>query len=714
MRTTTYGAAATCVLYMTTALTPTVAAAEPQGQDPAGIADIVVTAERRPQTIQKTPIAITAIDGSQLSRSGITDLVNAVERAPAVQIQKSNIGSAFYIRGVGSRGLSGETPISVFQDGIYQQQAEMIGVGFADLNRIEVLRGPQGTIYGRNANGGTINLITNDPELGRLGGAVMAQYGNYDALGLQGMVNIPLSETLALRIVGARNKHDGYLTNGLNDQNQDLGRAKLLWQPLPELRVLLSVERTEIDQDGPGNVILPTDRDNPWTAPDYSTLLTIPAFTPVYCSPQCQAFFTLKNTAYRGELSYDFGFATATFLTGIQRFQRSYGQPFSGLWEIDDLPVDQETYEARLNSASDAPIQWVVGVYVFDQDRAGEKKYNYSFGQYTDYAVYESHSRAVFGQATVPVSDVLRVTGGLRYTRDKFRRRDDIGVVDGTTGEITQQPTAGTLQSGSYGKLTYKIGAEYDVSPRSMLYAQHSTGIRSGGVDPAGGLYRPETIDAFELGSKNRFLGNRLQVNAAAYYYLYKGYQLSYYVYANGGSVPSFITSNVPGTTKIWGAEIEGQFSLTRNDRIDFSANYQKSKFGDAQITTSCTPAGVCTVTDLSGRSLPRTPKWTATLGYEHRFDLADNGSVTARVDGQYKSAYNVDLLTFANSRQSAYALLNGRLTYAAPDDAWTIGAYINNATNHPVIQQANTAGPQVYGVINDPRTYGVVFSAKF
>jgi iron complex outermembrane receptor protein len=683
--------------------------------DDGTLQEIIVTAERRPQSIQRTPIAITAIGADSLAQAGITDLVNAVSTAPAVQVQKSNIGTVFYVRGVGARDSTNGTPISVFQDGIYQQQQEMVGVGFADLNRIEVLRGPQGTIYGRNANGGTVNMITNDPDLNRQSGSVSAQYGNYNTLRLQGVVNVPLDDTLAVRFVGARNQHDGYLSNGLNDQGETMARAKLLWKPTPQLKVQLGVEHTDMNADGPGNILLPTSgRDDPWEAPDYSTLQTIPTGQDIYCSPNCQAFFKLSNTTYRGEISYDLDFATATFLAGIQRFERSYGQPFSGVWEIDHLPVDQETYEFRLNSASSSPVQWVVGAYAFDLDASGEMKYNYTFNQLTDYAINKSKSRAVFGQATVPVTDDLRLVGGLRYTKDSFRRRDDSGSVDGTTGEITSAATAGTLQVGSYKKLTWKTGLEYDLAERSMLYAQYSTGFRSGGVDPNGGKFDPETITAFEVGTKNRFLNNRLEINAATYYYLYKDYQLSYYVYANGGSVPSFIVSNLPGTTDIWGAEFEGQYSLTPEDRLDFSANYQKSKFGEAAIPTACAADGTCTITDLTGRSMPRTPEWTFMLGYEHRFELGDGASVTARVDGQYKSAYDIDLLKFDYSRQGGAALLNSRVTYMSPDERWTLGLYVNNITNKAVVQQANTAGSSVYAVINDPRTYGAVFTLKF
>ncbi|MFT4077399.1 MAG: TonB-dependent receptor [Asticcacaulis sp.] len=307
----------------------------------------------------------------------------------------------------------------------------------------------------------------------------------------------------------------------------------------------------------------------------------------------------------------------------------------------------------------------------------------------------------------------MRVTGGLRYTEDEIAARVDDGSVDGTTGTDVVL-TAGTLQTGKYDKLTYKLGGEYDVSKQSMLYASYSTGFRSGGVDSNGGAYGPETVNAYEIGSKNQFFSNRLLINADAFYYLYSDYQLSYGIQIDGAAVDTLVVANVPGTSKVWGAEVEGRYLITPADKFDFAVSYEGSKFADVTLATSC-GGGSCTYTDLGGNTLPRMPLWTVNGGYEHVFTLSGGSNVTAHLDGEYKSTYQADIIPFDGSRQKASTIWNARLTYAPAKANYSISAYVNNLTDRAVLQMAHTAGPvNRYGILNDPRTYGVILQAHF
>lgn len=682
--------------------------------DPGRVQEIVVTAMKRTGSVQKTPASIAVVSGQTLQETGTANLVSAVETVPSVQVQKSNTGATFYIRGIGSRGVGGSSPVSVNIDGIYQQQPDIVAGAFADVARIEVLRGPQGTLYGRNANGGTINIITRDPQLGVNSADITLGVGNYSALHAEAAVNLALTDTLSVRAVGAVDRHDGYLSNGLDDANDKVARIKALWQPVPELRVLLGYEHTSIDKLGPGNVLISDDAPNPRQADPFNTFSVVFTGDPVYCSPSCRPYYRVENDSYNAQLDYDFGFAKLTALAGIQRYTNNHLQAFSGGLERAYQPLDQESYEVRLANGDGSPIQWVVGGYMLDQDFSGETKYVLHIDDASYYPVETTRSRAAFGQVTIPLSSALRLTGGLRYTRDSYRKQKDSGTIDGTTNEVGAL-TAGTLYTGAYDKVTYKLGAEYDIAAEAMLYGQFSTGFRSGGIDERSGAFGPETIKAVEGGIKTRWFDDRLTANLGAYYYFYDGYQLDYMISVSGAATDILTTSNIPGTTRVWGAELETEFRATPRDTLSFALAYQGSRFADATIATSCDSAGTCTYAALGGRSLPRSPKWTINGGYEHNFPLADGSRIKAHVDGMFKSDYQTDILTFTHSKQSAYALLNARLVYELADSGLSVSAYVNNLTNVTVIEQANTAGPtDRYGILNAPRTYGLSLTGHF
>ncbi|MFT4077588.1 MAG: TonB-dependent receptor [Asticcacaulis sp.] len=670
--------------------------------------EIIVTAQKRSTNIQKTPLAITALSSQEIQSHGVTDLTHAVDFVPSVQVKQANTGAGFYIRGIGSRGANSlpDSPVAVMIDGVLQQRNELVSAGFADLNRIEVLRGPQGTLYGRNANAGVVNIITNDPKLNSYSGAGSVQYGNYNALRVEGMLNLPVGDTAALRAVVVSNAHDGYLSNGLMDAGETLARVKYLYQPTAGFRLLLGAESDRIDSNGPGNVLLPTSsRDDAWEAPDYSSLYTIPSGDTIYCSPNCQAAFNVKNTRLTAQGDWDLGFASFTGILGHQDFKRYYAQPFSGLWETDEATATQDSVELRLASPTGSRLTWVVGTYWLDYDGGGEVKKNYTFDELTELRENDAKTQALFGQITVPVTERFRLTGGLRYTKDDLTSLTASGTVSGGITEVDDEVTK------SYDKVTYKLGSEYDLSPTALVYASTSTGLKSGGVNSNGVGYDPEEITAYELGIKNRLLGGKLTLNADAFVYRYTGYQMSYYYYV--GDEPVFLTANVGGTTKVSGLEIEGMYRLTPSDRINGSLALQDSAFGSAQIASSCSD-DVCTYVDLTGRDLPRVPKTTVTLGYEHTWDLGTGANIKAGLNAQWKDSYQVDIVTFANSTTKAYSLWNANLVYNAPGDKWAISAYVNNITNYAVLEQANTAGSAVYGVIGAPRTYGIRLSGKF
>jgi iron complex outermembrane receptor protein len=706
--------------------------------------EIIVTAEKRSESIQHAPLSVVAINGEKLVQGGVASLDQFAGEIPAVQVQGTNNGAAFFVRGIGDPGKSnGSSPVSVHQDGIYEAQQEVTGAALADLDRLEVLRGPQGTLYGRNATGGAVNLITNDPQLQEWSGVITAGAGDYRSRQLEAVLNAPIGDTLALRLVGSANDHDGYLSNGLNDRHDKIVRAKLLWEPNERLRVLTTIQYLNIDELGPGNVgLVPGGRTagnlswppggptpvyttsaNPWYSGPYNVQTSGP--NAVYCSPYCGVFYHVSDLQYRGQVDYDLNYATLTALAGVEHYQRDYLQDFSG-YSGDRAPYNQDSVELRLASKSNSPIKWVGGLYTLSQNGSGEVQSILGIPQDSRNTVNSSESYAAFGQATVPITDLFRITGGLRYTRDEVRGEVDTGAL--AAGNDGSDPTYNCyypsyLPSGSacvngvgplfvfqYSKVTYKVGAEYDLAPNSLLYADYSTGFRAGGVDGTGGPYGPETIGAYQIGSKNQFLDKRMSVNVGLFYYLYGNYQLQYSRLITGQSVAQSVESNVPGTSTVWGGEIEGQFRLTPNDNIDFGTAYEGSRFASATVNLGSGSV------DLGGETLPRMPKWTQNLGYGHVLELPGNWTLLGHVDGQYKSSYTTQIGPPPSySVQGDYVLANARLTLSPGGGKYFISAYINNITDRAVLLQSNpTRPPFGWGILGDPRTYGVVFSEHF
>ncbi|MFT4249040.1 MAG: TonB-dependent receptor [Pseudomonas sp.] len=706
------GASRLLCLAVAAALSAPALAAEGEGgsaqeqKDAKTLDTVVVTAQHRSEDIQKIPTAITAVIAEKVKNEGRVTLQDAIEKVPGVEFQQSNLGGGFYIRGVGSRLPGVDSPVSIFYDGIYQSRSELTNLGFLDVERIEVLRGPQGTLYGRNNSGGTVNVITHDPVLGETSGEATLQFGNYSRVGTEAALNMPLSEIAAIRIAAGSNSHSGYLSNGLQDEDSKAARLKLLLQPSDELRLLLTAEYARNGGKGAGNVYLPTSsRSNPWYAPSYSTISGV-------CGedgePSCDAWQRTENKAVHGQLDWDLGWSKLTFLAGHQHYQSSYQQVYSYLLEYNRTPLRQDSAELRFASPDDSWLNWVGGLYWLRDDLSGGYTHNYTFDSTSITNKSLNTSAAAFGQVTIPFGDRWRGIVGGRYTRDKF---DSDTVSSGVQ----------LIASGAMSKFTYKLGVEHDLGANSLLFANVSTGYRQGGVgvgSVTGVIYTydPETITAYELGWKSKFLDNTLLLNTDLFWYSYKGYQLStnYYPDADSDEYESR-TTNVPGTTTIAGVEVEGRWLIGAHDNIGFSTAYSYNDYADADVVLGSTTE----TTNMAGRKMARMPKWKVNLDYSHLWDLP-GGTLTGRVGAKYSTSYVTDLIYFTYNYperyvQKAYTLYDASLSYDVLDGRYTISVFGNNLSNEPVITQANSAGSlYTMGVLNAPRTYGISFTGRF
>jgi iron complex outermembrane receptor protein len=728
----------------------------------AGIQDIIITAQRREENLQKAAIAVTAVTGQSLVKAGVTEPTELTRLIPSVQVAPASSFTQIYMRGIGTFGANAfaEQGVAVNLDGVYLSRPAAPSGLFYDLERIEALKGPQGTLYGRNATGGALNVITAKPRLGHNEGFINAEYGNYDTVRASGAINLALGENVAFRLSGQHAKHDGYYNDGYDDEDTQAVRGQVRFDNRHGLNANISVDYAHVGGMGSGGTIMPLlfgkgdTRLGPSDPRVIAEYLSRPPSPPV---PQIIAdddgFQRNKYLGAQATVNADLGFATLTIVPAFRRTDLDFrGFASSFLIDVKELS-HQYSAEARLANAS-GPLNWVVGAYMFNEDVKADQLFDQGSNATLIQSDLDTKSRAIFAQATYSLTDTFRVTGGIRYTKDN-KKQDTYSEVRPFVGFVPPGPPAFipiilTIPSVStsdvnFEKTTWKAGVEYDVGPRSLLYASVSTGFKSGILYAGQGVNysKPETLTAYTVGSKNRFLDNRLQLNAEAFYWDYKNQQISHLApvqVANtpGGPIfgPIFATENA-GAATIYGVELEGLWKLTGNDTLSANLQYLHSKYDElryqAYSTTGTPPVIGCEVTpttlmgaspaarifdvDCSGRPLVNAPKFTLNAGYEHVFHLGRSGTLTASVDTRLESSrwLSIDFLDLG--RQKSYMMSNARLTYEPENGRFSIGAFVNNIENEIVFSNSfqSPAKPgTIYNNLRPPRTYGIRGSVRF
>jgi iron complex outermembrane recepter protein len=703
--------------------------------------DIVVTATRGESLLSKTPIAMTAIAGEALREAGITNPTQLEESVPNLSIVRGN-GLQITIRGVTSTdGTEKGDPSAAFLlDGIYLARPQAQEVSFFDLERVEVLRGPQGTLFGRNSTAGVVHVISTRPKF-EFGASVDASYANFDNINATATVNVPLGDTFAIRAAANFDRRDNYLIDanagdGVNldpfKNNKSL-RLSALFKPNDALSILIIGDYNTI-KGNPTNTVLtsnfydnipsgarPTfDRPN-YRDPSYRAGRLVPL------AQGQQAFRDNVEKGVMGEVNYDFGPAIFTYLGSYRKSDRTEFSNFaSGPVTADFVgKYWQTSQEVRLALSGDGPLQAQVGGYYF-KEKSGIAFFlnnllgpNTRFGFPQDPTIAENKS--VFGQATYEIVPDVKLTGGVRYSRD-LKSRVGKTVLDiynsvGNSYSVGTFITRNVFQindaSRTFSKVTWKGGIDYD-SPLGLIFASVSTGYKAGGFNdgcetgtgptcslPAGALYYdPETLTSYEAGFKLKF-SPEFRVNGTIFHYDYKGLQLSQVANVCGG--PCQVTTNA-AVAKVDGVELDALIQPTDNFTVRLALNYL-----DARYNTFIPTPGV----NLAGRPLSRSPKWSWSAGVNYAVPVGE-GKVVADVSIRGRSEYDLtDLANYAYFYQPAHSKTDLSLTYTAPSDRFYVGAYVENLENNLVVTSAGTGG---FGTVtfSDPRSYGVRAGFKF
>ncbi len=717
-------------------------APEAERESGATIEEIVVTAEKREASAQKTAIALDVVTGDTLQKNNVSDIAQLQTIAPGVQIGALSTATIVTVRGVSSRDITeiGDPAVAINLDGIFLQRPSGMNAAFFDLERIEVLRGPQGTLYGRNATGGVVNLITKRPTQ-EFGGYAAVSFGNYKTLNAEGVINIPLSDTLAMRASFISRYHDGYRNNAVpagpnpgqnipgvgsadnrastrgDDEDVKGARLQFLFTPTDRLEILLSGMYLKQGGNGPILAGFPTTR--PAAPTMASETKNFPLSEP--------GDFDTDRRNLLAQVKYDFGPVTATYLFGY------VGLDIDHLYDNDGVETIFRTFhriekskdyshELRFASNGDGPFNWQVGGFLYKQDLAiTSQNFLDPFGIPVILRNFlfdvDVKSKAAFGQVNYNITDELKFSVGGRYSKDSKERtggrfasaslNPPAAQVATNTVPLTFIPETGASNS-SENSFTYHVGLDYQVTPRNLLYAKIDKGYKSGGFTSIN-AYGPETVLSYEIGSKNRFLDNSLQLNLSAFLYDYQNQQVSQILPPGDPNAGAVAVLNA-GSSRIKGIEAQVDWAISANDRLDLSVNWLDAKFKDFAVAVGATNVV------LDGNRLIQSPEWSLGGGYEHRFELGNGGTVTPRVQAIYRSSSYHTFFNRVNDRQAPYELIDLSLAYAAPDDKWSVQAFVRNLTNSVVVTAANTsfANGTLQYQFGAPRTYGIRLQANF
>ncbi|WCT79221.1 TonB-dependent receptor [Novosphingobium humi] len=720
----------------------------------AGLADIIVTAQRRSENLQKAAIAVTAVSGKQLSSSGVTDINNLSKLVPALVVQpQGGATTNFYLRGVGSFGTNAfaENAVAFNFAGTYvARPTSPLGTLF-DLERIEVVKGPQGTLYGRNATGGAINVIPKAPRLNATEGELTAEYGNYNTKKIAGAINIPLGATLALRVAGQAVDRDAYLSDGYDDEKGQAVRASLLFKPSDTFSLTLIGDYFRQRGKGVGSVLIPGA-----TAPTAPALservagsdprslaeltLRFPALVNpgLVVGPRGDGYMHNQFYGFTAIAQVDLGAATLTVSPAYRRSEPdflSYTNGFSARVVEKD---DQTSLEVRVASNGSRPFNYVLGAYYFHEKQDALNIFSQGLLQTGIFdPTLKTTSKAIFGQAGYSLTPTLRLIAGGRYTDEGKSLSTSLRQFSPSTPAGTPIYVTGKL---NFNKFTWKAGVEWDAGPRSLVYANVATGFKAGGffVSAVDNTTRPENLTAYTLGSKNRFFDNRVQLNIEAFYWNYRDQQVSFVgptQFVPGVISPGGITVNA-GNARMYGTEVELLFQATPNDRISVNVQYLNTKYLDftynalsangvpprsgCQVAPKggiavAAPARIFTV-NCSGLPTLNSPKWSANLGYDRTIQLTDGLTLAPSLRARIEGSRYLALEYLPEERQGSYATIDMSLALQGRNDRWSVTGYVNNLTNETILASAAQRAfvPLVYGALRPPRTYGLRLSFNY
>lgn len=733
MRKTAFSASAATLLFAAGFAAPAMAQST-QSEGAVTIGDVVVTAQRREQSLQEVPIAITAFSAETLERTAATGIQDIAAKAPGVTLTRFNIGEPqIYIRGVGSTSDSAasDPSIGVSIDEVSIGRAGGSSLAFLDVERVEILRGPQGTLYGRNASGGALNIYTKKPRFANTA-QVVGRLGSFNERGVEAVLNRQLGEDTAGRMALRWNKNDGYAESLPSGRNLEGGeqfgvRAQVLHN-VGEWSFLGGVDYSKDDMLGQARIpVLASSTPAPFVTL-VNSLRSGMSVRQSFSSPdnyQKRENWGLTGRAeWSGSDHFDIVSLTSYRSNDYSWRDNLGGLPFPGFpLAVDNRAEESATQisqEFRLASKSGSRIDWVAGVYMFREEVEREKRYLVQTalpiappslgGDVTFDQDATNTSYALFGQATIPFANIWELTIGARWTHDEREVHqiaiDNDNGANGPPG-IPLGPTGkpyNVKAETSFEEPTWKLALAVEPLDNMRFYVSYDRGYKAGaypsaaqtGVQATMPLHS-ELLDNYEIGAKTTLAGGRVRLNAAAFMLDYKDLQ----VYELLGL--TLVTSNVQAEVR--GFELETALAVNHNITIGGSYTQLDGRF------TSNAVSGTLTL-PYDGNALPRSPDSQFTLYADGQWDVF-GGVLSARADYQWTNDFYFDPSNAPEVLVPSYGLISAFASWEAPSGL-KISVYGKNLGDEEyqqhIIKNANIG----FSVFGAPRSFGVAVSKTF
>ncbi len=712
-------------------------------QDSIFLEEIVVTAQKRAQSIQDVPIAISAMSANFIQDVGAQDISDLGIHTPGLETRVTQpTQPRFSIRGISTSdfGIGADPAVAVYVDGVYSGRSGASLTAFQDIERVEVLKGPQGTLFGKNAAAGAIHLISKKPSdefEARLG----MNMGNYNKQKFEAMVNVPLSDDLALRINLMDNNRDGYRKNRFNgeklsDENNGGARASLRWNASEDTQVIAQIDYSNLDQNA---------------AVDSSLL-----FGDAYGDTQLDVtpHETLDLWGASITVESDFDKVVLSSITAIKRFETNNLRDEDGTdlfaSTAGAVPlffttenVEENTFfsqEFRLTSLAEDDLRWNLGLMYSREHGKQDTRTVLANGiinaiigpflppndLFPEQASGDlvSTSAAVYGDMTYSLTEELSLTAGLRYTRDK--KEYELTTLYNLYGFGILFPVAtdGLEMDDSWSNLSSRLVVDYAFAEDAMVYLSYATGYKAGGFNSTQVAlpFDEEQVSNLELGLKSTWLNSRLRMNASLYSYVYEDLQ----EYAEIPDANTGITQLIIRNQDAEGQGLEVDLTWAATENLTVSANYN---YLDTEVTEFQLLGAETAVDDRTGKPLTNVAEETYNLGAEYVISLGAAGELSMRVDYSYVGDRDYPPLHSAdptaqfladqniNQLTDAYDNINARITYRDASEHWQASLWGQNLTDEEYLyslSEGSTTIGSPSGIRSNPRFYGLDVSYHF
>ena len=710
------------------------------------VEEVVVTANRRAENIQDVPITVDAVSGDQLATAGITNIQDLKNVVPGLDVGNAVGFQIAHLRGVGSTTIAPgvENEIAIYVDGVYQASTESGFLDFIDVDNVQVLKGPQGTLFGRNATGGLIQVTTKEPTQD-LHIDAEATYGNYDAGKGSVYISDGLTDTLAADLaVQAGGQGDGYGTNLLTGNaanKEDLSlqaRSKWVWTPDTDTKITFEADFNKQRNDfnggrlppGATNIAYPVQVDGKTVyiqtpTPDYGSAWNI--------NENINPLFENEGGGGLVNAQEDLGFGV---LTNLIAFREDHASTHWGLYQsespffdaFDETQERQLSEEVSLASERDSPVTWTGGLYYFNYN-SGYLPNHAQWGpaapnleiipgiaQVVAPTVQEAQSFAAYGQATAQVLPATDFTLGLRYTYEKHDLHGDQLLIN-NAGAVAVT-TAFPGESKTFEKPTIRLALDHHLDEDTMVYVSYNTGFKSGGYntgsisDPP---FQPESLTAYEVGVKSDLFERHLQLDLAAFHYDYTNIQVQKIESGNTGIINA-------GTAQDDGLDLDFTAHVIENLTISGSAEYVDARytsFSGAPISSSDlgavpgTPAAAVLPGSATGNDLPYAPRFSETLGANYVIPVADWSEFDLNMTWTHSGSFYLEADNVME--QQAFNKVSASVEWQPTSGEYSITAWGRNLTNAAVFTYGGTLTSGLHTVTYEaPRTYGATLAYHF